>query len=230
MIIIYFHTECPINTTKSPLIVAAVNHVNVTTMKTNPFRELISSQYQNYSMAFLLTIFIGCCLLLLNIIIFCAIYYQRVKRKKYVNRKKIMSTDIDDQLCSPEREKRIQMVNQKATSTRIIAHDESTHCPAHEKQFFCNDKIHQNTNMIFSKQTPVPKRSVNYERNNHHHHSESTNSNDKHTTIETTWNSSSSRESVRIKNENSDDIPAPPPPPRTRTPAKKRVQIQEISV
>jgi hypothetical protein len=206
-------------------------------MKTNPFRELISSQYQNYSMAFLLTIFIGCCLLLLNIIIFCAIYYQRVKRKKYVNRKKIMTSDMDDQqMCSPDRDKRVQLVNhQKIPHACISAHEESTHCPAHEKQFFCSsDNIrHSNNSIHFSKQTPVvPKRSVNYDRNNHHHAAaaaaETSNTNDKHTSTET-WSPQGSRENVRIKSGNNDDIPEPPPPPKQRTP-KKRVQIQEISV
>lgn len=207
-------------------------------MKTNPFRELISSQYQNYSMAFLLTIFIGCCLLLLNIIIFCAIYYQRVKRKKYVNCKKIITGDMDEfqqQACSPERDKRIHLVNQKTpphTCINNVRDEPSTHCPAHEKQFFCSSEVirHSNTSLHFSRQhTPVPKRSA----NNYHRCNESTTSLDKQTSTDA-WSSPGLRNNGginngRMKNSNEVEIPEPPPPPK-RTPAKKRVHIQEINV
>jgi hypothetical protein len=221
---IFTHTECPINLTKSTLMVT-VNQINNTTTTLRPslFRELISSQYQNYSMAFLLTILIGCCLLTLNVLIFCAIYYQRGKRKKYANRKKIISNNIDNQSAvspsqSQNREKRLQMINQKANTNRI----ESRRCPTHEKQLLeitnCNDKSHQSNNALHlsSRQS---KRSAPYDRNN----PEGSNHE-----IHKIVDMRSSHNSL-MECEGMSDIPDPPPPPRSRTP-KKRVQIQEISV
>lgn len=58
-------------------------------------RHLTNGQFQNYSAALAITIGVGCFLLLLNILIFAAIYYQRVKRTLDAKRKEeFIETDI----------------------------------------------------------------------------------------------------------------------------------------
>lgn len=58
-------------------------------------RHLTNSQFQSYSAALAITIGVGCFLLLLNILIFAAIYYQRVKRTMDAKRKEeFVETDI----------------------------------------------------------------------------------------------------------------------------------------
>lgn len=58
-------------------------------------RHLTNGQFQNYSAALAITIGVGCFLLLLNILIFAAIYYQRVKRTLDAKRKEeFTETDI----------------------------------------------------------------------------------------------------------------------------------------
>lgn len=205
-------------------MMVAVNQINnLTTMRPSLYRELISSQYQNYSVAFLLTILIGCCLLTLNVLIFCAIYYQRGKRKKYANRKKIISNNIDDQSAavspSPQsREKRLQTINQKGNNNNNgnrVSHNnvgDSRRCPTHEMAN-CNssDKSHQSNTLLLSRQS---KRSAPYEGSNE---------------IHKMLDMRASHNSLMLCNDDVDEIPEAPPPPRSRTP-KKRVQIQEISV
>jgi hypothetical protein len=180
-------------------------------------------------MAFLLTILIGCCLLTLNVLIFCAIYYQRGKRKKYANRKKIISNNIDGQSTSvspsQSREKRLQMINQKDNSSanRVSHNGESRRCPTHEKQLLditsCNDKNHQSNTILLSS-SRQSKRSAPYDRMNNNPEG----SNEIHKIMDMR----SSHNSL-MDCDGMSEIPDPPPPPRNRTP-KKRVQIQEISV
>lgn len=58
-------------------------------------RRLASTHLQSYATALTVTIGVGCFLLLLNIFIFAAIYYQREKRAKYTRRKEeLVETDI----------------------------------------------------------------------------------------------------------------------------------------
>lgn len=59
-------------------------------------RRLTNSQFHSYSVALVLTIGIGCFLLLLNVLIFAAIYYQRVKRTLGAKKEKeeFVETDI----------------------------------------------------------------------------------------------------------------------------------------
>lgn len=59
-------------------------------------RHLTNSQFHSYSAALAITIGVGCFLLLLNILIFAGIYYQRVKRTLDAKRKEefVESADI----------------------------------------------------------------------------------------------------------------------------------------
>lgn len=53
----------------------------------NLLRRLANSQFQNYNTALTVTVVVGCFLLLLNVLIFVGIYYQREKRVKEARQK-----------------------------------------------------------------------------------------------------------------------------------------------
>lgn len=58
-------------------------------------RHLSNSQFHSYSAALVLTIGVGCFLLLLNVLIFAGIYYQRVKRTLDAKKKEeFVDTDV----------------------------------------------------------------------------------------------------------------------------------------
>lgn len=91
-IIIYYHfvllltyTECPTNSTIVPTLAATRPHQN--NQNNSLFRRFTSNQYQSYATALTVTIAVGCFLLLLNVFIFAAIYYQREKRATYTKKK-----------------------------------------------------------------------------------------------------------------------------------------------
>lgn len=89
--IILSHTECPTNSTIVPTLAATRPHQNNNNGNNisnhSLFRRLTSSQYQSYATALTVTIAVGCFLLLLNVFIFAAIYYQREKRATYTKKK-----------------------------------------------------------------------------------------------------------------------------------------------
>lgn len=65
----------------------------------NLLRRLASTQYQSYTTALTVTIAVGCFLLLLNIIIFAGIYYQREKRANDAKRKEEL-TEVENHCSS----------------------------------------------------------------------------------------------------------------------------------
>ena len=85
-----FFIDCPSNTTVLPTLAATRPHQNTPPIENKLenrsfhmdgfLRHLTSSQFHSYSAALAITIGVGCFLLLLNILIFAGIYYQRVKR------------------------------------------------------------------------------------------------------------------------------------------------------
>jgi neuroligin len=82
--------ECPSNTTIVPTLAATrpQNQDNNNIGSNSLLRRLTSSsQYQSYATALTVTIAVGCFLLLLNVFIFAAIYYQREKRATYTKKK-----------------------------------------------------------------------------------------------------------------------------------------------
>lgn len=85
-----FYTECPPNTTIVVPTIAATrpqqnqdNSINSSSF----LRRLTSNHYQSYATALTVTIAVGCFLLLMNVFIFAAIYYQREKRATYTRKK-----------------------------------------------------------------------------------------------------------------------------------------------
>lgn len=82
-------TECPPNTTIVPTIAATRPHQTQDNNGINNglLRRLTNNHYQSYATALTVTIAVGCFLLLLNVFIFAAIYYQREKRATYTRKK-----------------------------------------------------------------------------------------------------------------------------------------------
>lgn len=110
------YADCPSNTTVLPTLAATKPQHNGgaaaagskaasaadTKLDNNSFhldgflRHLTNSQFHSYSAALAITIGVGCFLLLLNILIFAGIYYQRVKRTLDAKKKEefVESSDI----------------------------------------------------------------------------------------------------------------------------------------
>lgn len=98
--------DCPSNTTVLPTLAATQPQHNTPNtdnkLESGSFhldgflRHLTNSQFQSYSAALAITIGVGCFLLLLNILIFAGIYYQRVKRSLDAKKKEefVESTEI----------------------------------------------------------------------------------------------------------------------------------------
>lgn len=69
-------------------------------------KRLASTHLQSYATALTITIAVGCFLLLLNVFIFAAIYYQREKRANYTKRKEeLTETDMINSSSSPSIER-----------------------------------------------------------------------------------------------------------------------------
>lgn len=91
MLFFFVFSECPPNTTIVPTLAATRPQqnqaINSITNNSNLLRRLANSHYQSYTTALTVTIVVGCFLLLLNILIFAGIYYQREKRANDAKKK-----------------------------------------------------------------------------------------------------------------------------------------------
>lgn len=122
--------DCPPNTTIVPTIAATrPQHNNANNINTNPagpggndnslLKRLASTHLQSYATALTVTIAVGCFLLLLNIFIFAAIYYQREKRANYTKRKEeLTDTDIINSSSSPSIERYQHKITSANTGSR----------------------------------------------------------------------------------------------------------------
>lgn len=110
-----YKVECPPNTTIVPTIAATRPQHNSnggTSGSSNNsndnslLKRLASTHLQSYATALTITIAVGCFLLLLNVFIFAAIYYQREKRANYTKRKEeLTETDLINSSSSPSIER-----------------------------------------------------------------------------------------------------------------------------
>lgn len=98
--------DCPSNTTVTPTLAATRPQHNVAHSSDNSpnnndnfLRRLTNTHFQSYSTALTVTIVVGCFLLLLNILIFAGIYYQREKRANDAKKKEEL-TEAESH-CSP---------------------------------------------------------------------------------------------------------------------------------
>lgn len=79
----------------------------------NLLRRLANSHYQSYTTALTITIAVGCFLLLLNIMIFAGIYYQREKRATDAKKKEEL-TEAEGH-CSPDTSDKCSKARRKAS-------------------------------------------------------------------------------------------------------------------
>jgi hypothetical protein len=82
-----FLSECLQNTTVVPTIAATRPQQNNDNTNNGLLKRLANTHYQSYATALTVTIAVGCFLLLLNVFIFAAIYYQREKRANDTKKK-----------------------------------------------------------------------------------------------------------------------------------------------
>lgn len=101
---LYLVKDCPPNVTVVPTI--AATRPQQSGNESSLFKRLASTHLQSYATALAVTIAVGCFLLLLNVFIFAAIYYQREKRANYTKRKEeLTETDILNTSSSPSIER-----------------------------------------------------------------------------------------------------------------------------
>lgn len=121
------NTECPTNSTIVPTLAATRPHQNNNNNDGNNignnslFRRLTSSQYQSYATALTVTIAVGCFLLLLNVFIFAAIYYQREKRATYTKKKEELTEMENHHSSSTASLERYQQKGSRKSSLQSVS-------------------------------------------------------------------------------------------------------------
>lgn len=111
-------TECPPNTTIVPTIAATRPQYNQdNSINSSGFlKRLTSNHYQSYATALTVTIAVGCFLLLMNVFIFAAIYYQREKRATYTRKKEELTEAENFNLSSSPSIERYQQKGSRKSS------------------------------------------------------------------------------------------------------------------
>ncbi|XP_038109735.1 neuroligin-1 isoform X2 [Culex quinquefasciatus] len=118
-------TECPPNMTVMPPVAATHpqrNQMNPSTQKDSAIQS-DNSQLDTNSTALKITVCVGCFLLLLNVFIFSAIYYQR---EKHANLNKQRDTAADTSSNSPLPSLDDQFMQQKSLTSLRAEHSSST--------------------------------------------------------------------------------------------------------
>jgi hypothetical protein len=80
-----------------------------------------TNQYQSYATALTVTIAVGCFLLLLNVFIFAAIYYQREKREKYSKKKEELTEAENNHSSSSPSLERYQQKGSRKSSLQSVS-------------------------------------------------------------------------------------------------------------
>jgi hypothetical protein len=111
---IFSSTECPQNTTIVPTIAATRPQQNQANNENSLLKRLATTHYQSYTTALTVTIGVGCFLLLLNVFIFAAIYYQREKRANYTKKKEEL-TEVENLHHSPSDDHYVQKASRKSS-------------------------------------------------------------------------------------------------------------------
>lgn len=114
------YIECPTNSTIVPTLAAATRpHQN--SQNNSLFRRFTSNQYQSYATALTVTIAVGCFLLLLNVSIFAAIYYQREKRATYTKKKEELTEAENHHSSSTTSLERYQNKGSRKSSLQSVS-------------------------------------------------------------------------------------------------------------
>lgn len=103
-------------------------------------RRLTNNHYQSYATAITVTIAVGCFLLLLNVFIFAAIYYQREKRATYT-RKKEELTDVGNlnSSSSPSLEQ-YQVKGSRKSSLQSVSGASFEEYSCYDEKLRCKEK------------------------------------------------------------------------------------------
>ncbi|KAG5676605.1 hypothetical protein PVAND_006427 [Polypedilum vanderplanki] len=135
-------TECPSNTTIVPTL-AATRPQNQDNNNGNNslFRRLTSStQYQSYATALTVTIAVGCFLLLLNVFIFAAIYYQREKRATYTKKKEELTDAENHHSSSSPSLERYQQKGSRKSSLQSVSGTTFGEYSCYDDKLRCKEK------------------------------------------------------------------------------------------
>ncbi|XP_070498359.1 uncharacterized protein Nlg2 [Chironomus tepperi] len=135
-------TECPSNTTIVPTLAATRPHQNQDNNSNNSlFRRLTSnSQYQSYATALTVTIAVGCFLLLLNVFIFAAIYYQREKRATYTKKKEELTEAEHHHSSSSPSLERYQQKGSRKSSLQSVSGTTFGEYSCYDEKIRCKEK------------------------------------------------------------------------------------------
>lgn len=138
----YDSTECPPNTTIIPTIAATRphqnqdNHINSNSL----LRRLTNNHYQSYATALTVTIAVGCFLLLLNVFIFAAIYYQREKRATYTRKKVELSEAENLNSSSSPSLERYQLKGSRKSSLQSVSGAGFGEYSCYDEKLRCKEK------------------------------------------------------------------------------------------
>lgn len=138
----YDTTECPPNTTIVPTIAATRPQQNQDNSVNNNslLRRLTTNQYQSYATALTVTIAVGCFLLLLNVFIFAAIYYQREKRATYTRKKEELTEAENLNSSSSPSLERYQHKSSRKSSLQSVSGAGFGEYSCYDEKLRCKEK------------------------------------------------------------------------------------------
>lgn len=138
------HVECPPNTTIVPTIAATRPHQNQESANginnNSLLRRLTNGPYQSYATALTVTIAVGCFLLLLNVFIFAAIYYQREKRATYTKKKEELTEAEHFNSSSSPSIERYQQKSSRKSSLQSVSGTAFGEYSCYEEKLHCKEK------------------------------------------------------------------------------------------
>lgn len=134
--------ECPPNTTIVPTIAATRPHQTQDHgINSNSFlRRLTNNHYQSYATALTVTIAVGCFLLLLNVFIFAAIYYQREKRATYTRKKEELTEAENLNSSSSPSIERYQQKGSRKSSLQSVSGTGFGEYSCYDEKLRCKEK------------------------------------------------------------------------------------------
>ncbi|XP_055638903.1 uncharacterized protein LOC129776956 isoform X4 [Toxorhynchites rutilus septentrionalis] len=144
-------TECPPNTTvMSPVAATHPQRIAMNSLEKNgkTVNQLTNPQYHQYSAAFNITIGVGSFLLLLNVLIFVAIYFKKEKRASMKKPRENITGDeilhstsllLDDRLKHQKTDRDIEYDNDTLDSAMQDVSSVTTH-----EQYSCNKRNSNN--------------------------------------------------------------------------------------
>lgn len=103
-------------------------------------RRLTSSHYQSYATALTVTIAVGCFLLLLNVFIFAAIYYQREKRATYTKKKEELTEAENFNSSSSPSLERYQQKGSRKSSLQSVSGAGFGEYSCYDEKLRCKEK------------------------------------------------------------------------------------------